>query len=139
MIEAAKAQPTARCTIFLCLGLLTREHLVNLTKALSQELGPHGIRINDVSPGAVSTDLWLGQSGVAQTVANATGVDPETALRNVLANIGGLATGRMTTPEEVATLVVMLASRAPQTSRARLRNRRRAYQDTLMCSQHLNA
>ena len=84
--------------------------LVNVTKALSQELGPHGIRINDVSPGPVSTDLWLGESGVAQTVARATGVDPETARKNVLASIGGLATGRMTTPEEVATLVVMLAS-----------------------------
>lgn len=84
--------------------------LVNLTKALSQELGPHGIRINDVSPGPVSTDLWLGRDGVAQTVAKATGVDPETAKKNVLASIGGLASGRMTTPEEVATLVVMLAS-----------------------------
>jgi NAD(P)-dependent dehydrogenase (short-subunit alcohol dehydrogenase family) len=84
--------------------------LVNLTKALSQELGPHGIRINDVSPGPVSTDLWLGQDGVAKTVAKATGVDPETARKNVLASIGGLATGRMTTPEEVAILVVMLAS-----------------------------
>lgn len=84
--------------------------LVNFTKALSQELGPHGIRINDVSPGPVSTDLWLGRDGVAQTVAKATGVDPETAKKNVLASIGGLASGRMTTPEEVATLVVMLAS-----------------------------
>jgi len=85
--------------------------LVNLTKALSQELGPRGIRINDVSPGPVSTDLWLGEGGVAQTVAKATGVDPETAKNNVLASIGGLATGRMTTPEEVATLVVLLASK----------------------------
>lgn len=84
--------------------------LVNLTKALSQEFGPRGIRINDVSPGPVVTDLWLGKDGVAQTVANATGVDPDTARKNVLASIGGLATGRMTTPEEVATLVVMLAS-----------------------------
>jgi len=85
--------------------------LVNLTKALSQEFGPRGIRINDVSPGPVSTDLWLGEGGVAQTVAKATGVDPETAKNNVLASIGGLATGRMTTPEEVATLVVILASK----------------------------
>ena len=85
--------------------------LVNLTKALSQEFGPRGIRINDVSPGPVSTELWLGKDGVAQTVAKATGVDPETAKRNVLASIGGLATGRLTTPEEVATLVVMLASK----------------------------
>jgi NAD(P)-dependent dehydrogenase (short-subunit alcohol dehydrogenase family) len=85
--------------------------LVNVTKALSQELGPSGIRINDVSPGPVATDLWLGTDGVAETVAKATGVDPETARKNVIASIGGLPTGRFTTPEEVATLVVMLASR----------------------------
>jgi NAD(P)-dependent dehydrogenase (short-subunit alcohol dehydrogenase family) len=85
--------------------------LVNVTKALSQEFGPFGIRINDVSPGPVATDLWLGKDGVAQTVAKATGVDPETAKKNVLASIGGLATGRLTTPEEVAALVVMLTSK----------------------------
>jgi NAD(P)-dependent dehydrogenase (short-subunit alcohol dehydrogenase family) len=84
--------------------------LVNLTKSLSQEFGSRGIRINDVSPGPVGTDLWLGKEGVAQTVARATGVDPETAKRNVLASIGGVPTGRLSTPEEVATLVLMLAS-----------------------------
>lgn len=84
--------------------------LVNLTKALSQELGPRGIRINAVSPGPVSTDLWLGEGGVAQTVAKALGVDADTARAKVIAGIGGFATGRFTTPEEVATLVVMLAS-----------------------------
>ena len=85
--------------------------LVNVTKALSQEFGPSGIRINDVSPGPVATDLWLGKDGVAETVAKATGVDPATARKNVIASIGGLATGRFTTPEEVATLVVILASK----------------------------
>jgi NAD(P)-dependent dehydrogenase (short-subunit alcohol dehydrogenase family) len=84
--------------------------LVNLTKSLSQEFGRRGIRINDVSPGPVSTDLWLGEGGVAKTAAKAMGVDADTARDRVLASIGGLATGRMTTPEEVAMLVVMLAS-----------------------------
>jgi len=84
--------------------------LVNLTKALSQEFGPRGIRLNAVSPGPVSTDLWLGENGVAQTVARATGVDADTARARVVASIGGFATGRFTTPEEVATLVVLLAS-----------------------------
>jgi NAD(P)-dependent dehydrogenase (short-subunit alcohol dehydrogenase family) len=63
-----------------------------------------------VSPGPVSTDLWLGENGVAQTVAKAMNVDAETARTKVVASIGGFATGRFTTPEEVATLVVMLAS-----------------------------
>jgi NAD(P)-dependent dehydrogenase (short-subunit alcohol dehydrogenase family) len=84
--------------------------LVNLTKSLSQDFGPRGIHINAVSPGPVSTDLWLGKDGVADTVARATGVDAETARKNVVASIGGFATGRFTTPEEVATLVVLLAS-----------------------------
>ena len=30
---------------------------------LSKETGPHGIRINTVSPGPVATDLWLGAKG----------------------------------------------------------------------------
>jgi NAD(P)-dependent dehydrogenase (short-subunit alcohol dehydrogenase family) len=84
--------------------------LVNLSKSLSQEFGPRGIHINCVSPGPVSTDLWLGKGGVADTVSKATGLDPETARKNVVASIGGFATGRFTTPEEVATLVVLLAS-----------------------------
>lgn len=52
--------------------------LVNLTKALSQEFGPKGLRINAVSPGPVETALWLGEHGVADTVAAATGVDAAT-------------------------------------------------------------
>jgi NAD(P)-dependent dehydrogenase (short-subunit alcohol dehydrogenase family) len=84
--------------------------LVNLTKSLSQEFGPRGIRINAISPGPVGTDLWLGKGGVAETVAKATGVDAETARKNVVASIGGIPTGRFTTPEEVATLAVLLAS-----------------------------
>jgi NAD(P)-dependent dehydrogenase (short-subunit alcohol dehydrogenase family) len=84
--------------------------LVNLTKTLSQEFGPRGIRVNAVSPGPVGTDLWLGEHGVAETVAQATGVDADTARENVIAGIGGFATGRFTTPEEVATLITLLAS-----------------------------
>ncbi len=34
----------------------------------------------------------------------------ETARKNVIASIGGFVTGRFTTPEEVAILVVLLAS-----------------------------
>jgi NAD(P)-dependent dehydrogenase (short-subunit alcohol dehydrogenase family) len=81
--------------------------LLNVAKALSQELGPRGIRVNSVSPGPVATDLWLGEHGVAATIASASGVDAD-AVRNEA--IASMPTGRFTTPEEVATLVVMLAS-----------------------------
>lgn len=84
--------------------------LVNLSKSLAQEFGPQGIRVNCVSPGPVGTDLWLGDHGVAATVAAATGVDADAAREAVVASIGGFATGRFTTPEEVASLMVFLAS-----------------------------
>jgi len=82
--------------------------VVNLSKSLSQEFGSKGIRVNCVSPGQVSTDLWLGEHGVAATVAEASGVDADSIRATAAAAI---ATGRFTTPEEVATLVTMLASR----------------------------
>jgi NAD(P)-dependent dehydrogenase (short-subunit alcohol dehydrogenase family) len=81
--------------------------LLNVAKALSQELGPKGIRINSVSPGPVATDLWLGEHGVAATIAAATGVDADAVREQAIA---GMPTGRFTTPEEVATLVALLAS-----------------------------
>ena len=84
--------------------------LVNLTKTLAEEFGPSGIRVNAVSPGPVATDLWLGEHGVAETVAKATGVDADSARKTIIEGIGGFATGRFTTPEEVATLIVLLAS-----------------------------
>jgi NAD(P)-dependent dehydrogenase (short-subunit alcohol dehydrogenase family) len=84
--------------------------LINFSKSIAQEFGPKGIRINSVSPGPVATDLWLGEGGVADTVAKASGTDIASAREQIVAGMGGFPTGRFTTPEEVATLVVMLAS-----------------------------
>jgi NAD(P)-dependent dehydrogenase (short-subunit alcohol dehydrogenase family) len=84
--------------------------LVNFSKSIAQEFGPKGIRINSVSPGPVATDLWLGEGGVADTVAKASDTDIASAREQIVAGMGGFPTGRFTTPEEVATLVVMLAS-----------------------------
>jgi NAD(P)-dependent dehydrogenase (short-subunit alcohol dehydrogenase family) len=84
--------------------------LANFSKALSKEVGPRGVRMNTVSPGPVETALWLGPEGVAATVAKASGVDPDTARKQVVASQGGFATGRFTRPDEVADLVVFLAS-----------------------------
>lgn len=81
--------------------------LLNVAKALSQELGPSGIRINSISPGPVATDLWLGDHGVAATIAAATGSTAEAVRAQAIAS---MPTGRFTTPEEVATLVALLAS-----------------------------
>jgi NAD(P)-dependent dehydrogenase (short-subunit alcohol dehydrogenase family) len=81
--------------------------VTNITKALSKELGPKGIRANSISPGPVMTDLWVGAGGVADVVGRASGVSPQEVVEGAVA---GTPTGRFTTPAEVADLVVFLAS-----------------------------
>jgi NAD(P)-dependent dehydrogenase (short-subunit alcohol dehydrogenase family) len=81
--------------------------LVNMAKALSKEVGSHGIRVVTVDPGPVATNLWLGDKGVAKVVAGATGQTPDDIAAGAAA---GMVTGRFTRPEEVANLLVMLAS-----------------------------
>ncbi|WP_213815068.1 oxidoreductase [Glaciihabitans sp. dw_435] len=82
----------------------------NVSKSWSKEFGPQNLRFNTISPGPVATDLWLGEHGVAATIAAATGVDFETAKATVVASQGGFSTGRFTEPAEVADLVLLLAS-----------------------------
>lgn len=81
--------------------------LASFSKALSKEVGPRGIRVNTVSPGPVATELWLGDEGVAATVARATGGDPSSVAAGAAA---GSVTGRFSRPEEIADLVLLLAS-----------------------------
>lgn len=54
----------------------TKAALANFSKSLSKEVGPRGIRVNTVSPGPVATALWLGDQGVAATLAQASGRKP---------------------------------------------------------------
>ena len=81
--------------------------LASFSKSLSKEVGPHGIRVNSVSPGPVATDLWLGTGGVAATVSAATGARPEDVENEAARQ---MVTGRFTRPAEVADLVLFLAS-----------------------------
>jgi NAD(P)-dependent dehydrogenase (short-subunit alcohol dehydrogenase family) len=79
----------------------------NMAKSLSKEVGPHGIRVNNVDPGPVATDLWLGAGGVAEVVGGANGVAADDVAAGAAA---GMVTGRFSRPDEVADLVVVLAS-----------------------------
>ncbi len=84
--------------------------LSNLGKALSEEFAPRGVRVNTVSPGPVRTPMWEADGGGADAMAAQAGVDRETALLQVIPQAMGLSTGSMASPEEVAALVLLLAS-----------------------------
>ncbi|MEU1205255.1 oxidoreductase [Nocardia sp. NPDC005825] len=81
--------------------------LTNFSKSLSKEVGPQGIRVNTVSPGPVATDLWLGAEGVAAAVAASNGGSATAVADSVAAQS---VTGRFTRPDEIADLVLFLAS-----------------------------
>ena len=85
--------------------------LVSVAKSLSKAYGRQGIRVNTVDPGPVATDLWLGADGVAATVSQASGQSREGI---AAAAAAGMVTGRFSRPDEVADLVLLLAS--PRTS-----------------------
>jgi NAD(P)-dependent dehydrogenase (short-subunit alcohol dehydrogenase family) len=82
----------------------------NLTKALSEEFGSHGVRVNAVSPGPVRTPWWTDAGGVADVFAAQAGTDRESALATLAPEMMQLTTGRLVEPQEIAAAVVFLAS-----------------------------
>lgn len=78
--------------------------LASVGKSLAAEFTPKGVRVNTISPGPVRTRVWTNPQ-----TARSAGLTPEEFIEAV-PKMTGLATGRIIEPEEVATLVVLLAS-----------------------------
>ncbi|GAA2150360.1 SDR family oxidoreductase [Kitasatospora kazusensis] len=78
--------------------------LASVGKSLSAEFTPLGVRVNTISPGPVRTRVWTNPE-----TARSAGLTPEEFV-DAVPKMTGLATGRIIEPEEIATLVVLLAS-----------------------------
>ena len=83
--------------------------MTNLSKALSEEFGPRGVRVVTVSPGPVRTAMWEAAGGMTDTLAQATGLD-RAAVEAQLPQLAGITLGRVATADDIAPLVVFLAS-----------------------------
>jgi NAD(P)-dependent dehydrogenase (short-subunit alcohol dehydrogenase family) len=82
----------------------------NLTKVLSEEFGPQGIRVNTVSPGGVKTDWWTKKGGAADIIAEQAGADRDAVMDELAPQSMNMVTGRLVDPQEVADVVAVLAS-----------------------------
>ena len=82
----------------------------NLTKALAEEFGAQGVRVNGVCPGPVKTPWWTDAGGAADILAAQTGADRESVMTKVAPEMMRLTTGRLVEPREIADAVVQLAS-----------------------------
>ena len=81
--------------------------LNNYSKGLARQYAGQGSRVITVSPGPTATPLWLGPEGVAVQDAALSGEDPESIVRQAEQ---GMPHGRMVRADEVADLIVYLAS-----------------------------
>lgn len=78
--------------------------IIGLTQSLALELAPYRINVNAVCPGVVFTSLWEEQ---AADQARREGIEEKEVKKDLLKNI---PLARLGTPEDVANLVLFLAS-----------------------------
>jgi len=83
-----------------------RGAVANWAKTLSRELGPDGITVNNVLPGATETDRL---TGIIDNKASKTGREKEEVAAEMTAEI---PLGRFAQPEEVANAIAFLSSPA---------------------------
>ncbi|MFF5015038.1 SDR family NAD(P)-dependent oxidoreductase [Streptomyces sp. NPDC001165] len=84
--------------------------LTSLTKSLSEEFAPRGVRVNAIAPGPVRTPFWTAPGGFADATAAQAGTTAQEAIDVVVPQSMGISTGRVTEPHEVADLALFLAS-----------------------------
>jgi 3-oxoacyl-[acyl-carrier protein] reductase len=77
---------------------------INVASSMAEQYAPHGVRVNTVNPGPVNTGRW---DGLEKAFARDKGVSQQRAHELAVSSI---PLGRIAEPEEVASLVVFLAS-----------------------------
>jgi NAD(P)-dependent dehydrogenase (short-subunit alcohol dehydrogenase family) len=87
---------------------VSKAAVLSLSKILSIEFGPHGIRSNVISPGPTRTPGLL--TAFENDFAPAWRMDTEEAIEHFVTNIQRVPTGRIGEPSDVAAVALFLAS-----------------------------
>ena len=77
---------------------------INVASSMAEQYGLHGVRVNTVNPGPVDTERW---DGLEKAMARDMGITQEQAHEFAVSSI---PLGRIATADEIADLVVFLAS-----------------------------
>jgi 3-oxoacyl-[acyl-carrier protein] reductase len=86
---------------------VTKAAQLSLSRVFADTHAADGVLVNAVAPGAVETPLWMAEGGLADQVAAAKGITREEAIE---AQASKIPTGRFSTEDEVAGVIVVLCS-----------------------------
>ncbi len=81
--------------------------LTTYSKGLSNQVAPQGLRVVAVAPGYIETEA---SKRLLERLATGTGIDIDTARKNLMDSLGGIPQGHPGRPQDVAELVAFLAS-----------------------------
>ncbi|MCG3044125.1 SDR family NAD(P)-dependent oxidoreductase [Streptomyces fenghuangensis] len=88
----------------------TKTALLSVSKSLTAEFGPLGIRSNIVSPGPTRTALFDAPGGFAEQLGERYGMSPDDAVDHFIREERRLPSGRIGRPEDVARVIAYLLS-----------------------------
>ncbi|MDQ1541983.1 MAG: hypothetical protein QOH29_2709, partial [Actinomycetota bacterium] len=89
---------------------VSKAAVLMLSKAISIEFGPAGIRSNCVSPGPTRTPAWDKPGGFADSLAEEYRLPKEQAIEHFAKAVRKLPLGKLGDPDDVAGVIAFLAS-----------------------------